>query len=417
MPSVIAPPPEPSLRYEVPAPHDDPLGHVLADAPGFAPPQALVGAVTQNVLRGLLSGFVHEPPLAHWYRNAFRVGTTSLAFHDVLGRLVPRLQGTTIDDREMFARAPAEGALGEWVAAFYRLCRRLLPPGSTELEASAPQAHALCRLPWPVRQLAHEIEGHAGLQLYVHGSLATCDSTSYSDVDTLLLISHEWLESGERADELRRIISRAQRWLYVYDPLQHHGFMLVTALDLDRYARSYFPLELLSYAVAMGPAVPQRYKLRESAVEDVSLFRRLSRRLMRMERGEVEVPRTRYTLKLALSEMMLLPTYFLQAGGQVRYKRESFAAVRDFLSPRAQSAMDELSAWRCEWRRTPLEECYRALGAHLPDGMTRRVLSRVRVAPPSATDRTRFVSVLSGMRELANELAQRLEVGRAKSCS
>lgn len=417
MPSVIAPLPEQSPRSGVPAPHDDPLGHVLADAPDVALPQALVAAVTQNVLRGLISGFVHEPPLAHWYRNAFRVGTTSLSFHDVLGRLLPRLEGTTHGDCETFARAPAAASLGMWVAAFYRLCRRLLPAASTELQAPDPQAQASCRLPCAVRHIAREIEGHAGLQLYVHGSLVTCDSTRYSDVDTLLLISHEWLESGERADQLRRIISRAQRWLYVYDPLQHHGFMLVTALDLDRYARSYFPLELLSYAVAMGPVVPQRYKLRESAVEDVSQFRRLSRRLSRMEHGDVDVPRTRYTLKLALSEMMLLPTYFLQAAGQVRYKRESFAAVRDFLSPRAQSAMDELSAWRCEWRRTPLEESYRALGAHLPDGIARRVLARVRAAPLSATDRTRFVSVLSGMRELADDLAQRLELGRAKACN
>jgi hypothetical protein len=115
--------------------------------------------------------------------------------------------------------------------------------------------------------------------------------------------------------------------------------------------------------------------------------------------------------------MMLLPTYFLQARGQVRYKRESFGTVRDLLSPQAQSAMDALSAWRRAWMRTPLEESYRALGDHLPDGMSRRILSRVRATRPSAKDAARFGSVLRGTCELAGELAQRLELGTANACN
>jgi len=264
--------------------------------------------------------------------------------------------------------------------------------------------------------MAIEIEKQPGLQLYVHGSLATCDTTPYSDVDALLVVSHEWLQSGERANELRRIVSRAQRWLYMYDPLQHHGLMLVTALDLDRYARHYFPLELLSYAVSPGDNHRQRYRLRDSAEEDVALFRRLTRRLRLMKRGDIEVPHTRFALKLALSEMMLLPTYFLQANGHVLYKRESFGAVRGLLSADAQTAMDELSTWRREWKRTPLEELYRALGGHLTWAISERILARVRTQCASATDATRFQRLLDGMCGLAAELSRRMELSTTNVC-
>jgi predicted nucleotidyltransferase len=410
MPSVIAPLPEQAVPRGVPAPHDDPLGHVLADAPGFAPPRALVEAVTQNVLRGLLAGFLHEPPLAHWYRNAYTIAGQTLAFHDVLGRLLPRLSGTTPADCEIFARAPSAAALGDWVAALYRLCRRVLPPADLpELEAPVPQARISCRLPWAVRRLAREMAGHLGLQLYLHGSLATCDATAYSDVDTLLVISHEWLESQERINELRQIVSHAQRWLYVYDPLQHHGFMLVTALDLTRYARYYYPLELLSYAFALAGNDIVRYRVRESDEETVSVLRRLCAKLDRLDVGSAANPDTRFALKLALSEMMLLPTYSLQVSHRVLYKRESFEAVRVELSPRACEAMDALTAWRKEWRLTPLERTCRLLGPRWAEPLARRASVRARNARVTRHDRERWRNILPAARQMALEILRRAD--------
>src|SRR5690349_16130941 len=95
------------------------------------PADALLQAVTQNVLRGLLAGFLHEPPLGHWYRNAFHVEGKTLAFHEVLARLLPRLKGTTAVECAIFARAPLEEDFAEWVAGLYRLCRRVLPPAES----------------------------------------------------------------------------------------------------------------------------------------------------------------------------------------------------------------------------------------------------------------------------------------------
>ncbi len=411
MPSVIAPLPELAAASGVPAAHDDPLGHVLSGAPGFVPSPVLVAAVVQNVMRGLVTGFLHEPPLAHWFRNAFTVEGRTVAFHDVLARLLPRLDGATAADRAMFSRAPRAEELGEWVASFYRLCRKLLPAAdSPELEAPAPKARLDCPLPRAVRRLAREITGHPGLQLYLHGSLATCDATAYSDVDTLLIVSHEWLESGERINELRRIVFRAQRWLYAFDPLQHHGFMLATEFDLSRYARCYYPLELLEHAVALADGGVLRYRIRSSDEENAAVLRRLCAKLDRLADGTMASPDTRFSLKLALSEVMLLPTYFLQLTGRVLYKRESFEAVRVELSPRAAEAMDAVSAWRKQWRLTGLERASRLLEV-APDGyLGQRVRARARGARIGRRDRERWQLVLQGARLMGAELLRRTSV-------
>jgi hypothetical protein len=253
------------------------------------------------------------------------------------------------------------------------------------------------------------MQGHKGLQLYLHGSLASCDATAYSDVDTLLVISDKWFESEEAINELRHITARAQRWLYFQDPLQHHGFMIVTELDLGRYARSNFPLELMSHCCALAGAETIRYRVRESNDESMSQLRRLTSRIALRESGMLPDPSDRFSLKLALSELMLLPTYFLQATGRVMYKRESFAAVREALSSRGCEAMDALTDWRREWQPGPWEDAYRLFGERLPTALGRRLLVRARTAKVDHQQRDRWRRLLPLVRSASSELLQRAE--------
>lgn len=393
-----------------PSPYDDPLGFVLT-APPDQVPVALVQAVTQNALRGLLSGFLHEPPLAYWYRHACIVGTSPLSYSELFSRLLPLVGGVTNEECRVFGQSPDVAGLGNWVAALYRVCARVLSAASgPEFEAPATQPRLSCPLPWAVRKIAQEFGSRPGLRLVLHGSLATCDTTAYSDVDTLLFVSHDWLATGERLLDLRRIVQSAQRWLYQYDPLQHHGFMLVSELDLARYARWYFPLELLSHAYALNDGPPIRYRVRDIEHESVSAMRRLCGRLERLERGETPMPTTRYALKTILSDMMLLPTYYLQLVGTVMYKRDSFGAVRDKVSPRARRAIDALSSWRREWRRGSWEDAYRSLGPTMPRSIAQRVLARARAASLRVDERSRWEAILPDARTLGSELLQLAEI-------
>lgn len=391
---------------------DDPMARVLLASDREALPPSLVAAVNQNVLRGVVQGVLHEPGLGYWYRHAAVVEGTSYAYHQLLPPLLSKLDGVTAREVAFFAREPQADALSEWTTMLYALYRRVLPRAEgPRLEAPAAQERLGCALPSTVRRIRRAFARYAGLRLFLHGSLATCDTTRYSDVDLLLIVDHAWLESPARFSALRRLIQSAQRWLYRYDPLQHHGFMVSTALDLERYAHHYFPLELLRYAYPLTPGPPIRYVVRDTAHESRALLHGVWRRLVEQERGIADPPASRYALKARLSELMLIPSYFLQSVGRVLYKRDSFAAVRPYLSPVAQGAMDALSEWRRRWRFSTWDRLYKGLGALPPEPVARRLLARARACPPSAADMERWRAVVPGARLMAEELLERASAG------
>jgi hypothetical protein len=390
-------------RQAAPRAWEDPLFHVVwADE---APAPQLVAGVNQNLFRGVLHGALHEAGAGGWFQRAVVREGVSYGYHQLLPAALRWLDGVSEEERLAFARLPTPGELATWVSALYSLYRRVLPraPGP-EREAPPPQARLGCALPRAVRQLSRAFGGREGLQLYLHGSLATCDTTPYSDVDTLLLVEHEWLERPEALAELRHVVRSAQRWLYAYDPTQHHGFMVVTALDLERYAPHYFPLELLQFAYPLTPARTVRYRCRAAFEESYAIFRGVCRRLQRLCEGTDPWPGSRYALKLVLSEAMLIPSYFLQLTGRVLYKRDSFGVVRSLLSVRAQRAMDALSAWRVEWRRSGWDRLYRMAGPFLPDPLARRALGRARSCRLSRVEMDRWRRLLPDLRRLAEEL-------------
>ena len=101
--SVIAPLPETEARESpIDAANDDPLGRVLAAPSECQLAPALVQAVTQNIVRSLIAGYLHEPPLAHWYRHAYTVKSRALAFHEVLEGVLVRLEGVAPDECARF---------------------------------------------------------------------------------------------------------------------------------------------------------------------------------------------------------------------------------------------------------------------------------------------------------------------------
>ncbi len=91
---------------------------------------------------------------------------------------------------------------------------------------------------------SHELVG-----AYLHGSLGSYEFLpGYSDFDALLIIRKEALGSLASISEIRRKISRANAFLYLFDPLQHHNLFIISEYDMQFYLEPTFPLVLFSYA-------------------------------------------------------------------------------------------------------------------------------------------------------------------------
>ncbi|HIQ22960.1 MAG TPA: nucleotidyltransferase domain-containing protein [Planctomycetes bacterium] len=192
------------------------------------------------------------------------------------------------------------------------------------------------------------------VRVYVHGSLATGEEISYSDVDLLVVVRSSVLGNATRLAETALRLTQARRLIVRHDVLQHHGFFVLSEVEFDFYCNAYFPHVLFDHAKALLPHSEHtlRIRLRPSCGEEQeSLARMLDAIEGKLRAGRY--PRNYYELKLLLSQIMLVPSLYLQARGQPVFKRDSFELARSDFTPVEWRVVDVASQMRLEWDFRP----------------------------------------------------------------
>ncbi len=184
----------------------------------------------------------------------------------------------------------------------------------------------------------------------IHGSIGDRNyCKGYSDLDTLLVLNRDTVADSASLRKFARVCYSSLVDLYRFDPLQHHGHMVLTAIDLDNYPETWLPQAAFADArVIIMPAGTVMLRIRDSRPEgrsafeeDVDYFRLLDARQW--------APRDAYEFKYFLSILMLLPTRYLQAKGIFCTKRQSFDLARSSLPTSAWEAMDYATQLRASW--------------------------------------------------------------------
>lgn len=186
---------------------------------------------------------------------------------------------------------------------------------------------------------------------YVHGSLGTDEVVAYSDFDALAILKDEAFESPERLARAIRKLNHARKIMLDFDLLQHHGWFVLTELDLKFYCNAYFPIELFKYAKSLfnDKGLEFEISLRESSFETRRAFEKMADAIIKKIENR-QYPANMYQLKGLLSQFMLLPALYVQAkdGGGV-FKRESFDMARVDFDFTDWVIMDEVSEIRAGW--------------------------------------------------------------------
>lgn len=189
---------------------------------------------------------------------------------------------------------------------------------------------------------------------YVHGSLGTCEEVAYSDFDALAILRTETVRDPRRLAFAARHLSRALRVMLRCDPLQHHGWFVLSEADLLLYPESYLPLDSLRFARALLPETGHVLRIRRNPRDEPAVERltnTLSALIARMD--ERQPPRNLYALKGFLSQIMLLPALYVQArDGRGVFKRSSFALASSDFAPEVWHVMNEITAIRQDWNQT-----------------------------------------------------------------
>jgi hypothetical protein len=198
---------------------------------------------------------------------------------------------------------------------------------------------------------------------WLHGSLGSDEVVPYSDVDALVILRDAAATDPVRLRRLARVLTGLRRAMQAFDPVQHHGWFVLTEADLREHCQAYFPHELFAHARQLVPAAPLAFELamRDSTAEYHAAFSNLARALRGTLPGPP--PRDLYQLKDTLSRLLVLPALYLQArDGTAVWKKFSFEqAARDF-DGAIWAVMDDVSALRAAWPSPlPLGRLQRAL--------------------------------------------------------
>jgi len=97
-----------------------------------------------------------------------------------------------------------------------------------------------------VQQMINYLSEHLEEDLigaYVHGSLGTYEEIAYSDFDALVILKNNVFESPSSLAKVAMKLNTARSIMFGFDPLQHHGWFVLTEVDLKYYCNAYFPAD------------------------------------------------------------------------------------------------------------------------------------------------------------------------------
>ncbi|HCQ16125.1 MAG TPA: hypothetical protein DIU20_07685 [Cryomorphaceae bacterium] len=187
---------------------------------------------------------------------------------------------------------------------------------------------------------------------YIQGSIATREEIRYSDMDAVVILKDEVVSDAQRLARVARKLYHAKAFFFKYDPLQHHGWFVLTEGMLQNYNEAYFPVELFRHSrslledkaetlfIKRAPVSWDAYRKAFKSVA-FSLIKRLEAK---------NYPSNCYVLKSVLSEFMLLPSLYFQASNyKAIYKKDSFDAIKNHFKPEHWAIMDQVSQIRRDW--------------------------------------------------------------------
>jgi hypothetical protein len=187
---------------------------------------------------------------------------------------------------------------------------------------------------------------------YVHGSLATNEEIAYSDFDALVILKDAVFENEARLLNAASKLHSLQQVMHEFDPLQHHGWFVMTESMLQDYPSLYYPVELFQHTRSLlkNQGLNFSVQIKETTHQKFQTpFYHLSNGILnKLKKGYRA--KNSFELKSLLSEFMLLPALYLQAKSHMGvYKKDSFPLAEKDFEKEAWEIMNEVSSIRTEW--------------------------------------------------------------------
>jgi len=233
---------------------------------------------------------------------------------------------------------------------FIELESRLLKINSTPLKISIPEYKG---------NNVNVVNMISGLKIvendivcaFLHGSLATNEKINYSDFDATVILKSNVMRDPEKLAHVASKLNKLRQIMNQADPLQHHGWFVITELDLLHYCDAYFPTALFEFSRSLTETNGLTINVypRDSQYETRAAFDALSNAVIYKTRNSTP-PGNLFELKSLLSQFMLLPALYIQVQ-QTKgvFKKQSFELAKTDFTIESWEIMEKVSEIRLAW--------------------------------------------------------------------
>lgn len=202
----------------------------------------------------------------------------------------------------------------------------------------------------------------------VHGSLADLNYIEgWSDIDTLIVLKKDSVDSGEKIYKLRAIFNELNELLLEIDPLAHHGFTLLTEMDLKHFNQSLMPLSALKHTKSLlnNDQITFRSKFNHESSESTlkemlctfsnfnktGIFKHHPLDGKYLDKDLMDKNQGMYQLKYLISATLLIPSIYHASNGNPVYKGDSFLPFINKFKMESQ-IIELFSSIRSNWKRS-----------------------------------------------------------------
>ncbi|MEM1040459.1 MAG: hypothetical protein AAGI12_13440 [Pseudomonadota bacterium] len=190
--------------------------------------------------------------------------------------------------------------------------------------------------------------------IIVHGSYGDFTFNNFSDVELTIFFSSEAEYCNNKA--IQSFYRLLNKFILSVDPLQHHGAFALGPKTVLSYDAADLPLEAYSNCWSMtGKRIFVKKAFRNSDCRSIGV-KRLRDTVRSLENPDINFFKygsNLYTQKRFLSNIFMIPTYLLNASGEMVSKKDSFSKYKIYNIPNTVQLIDCASQMRNTWPQKP----------------------------------------------------------------
>ncbi len=183
--------------------------------------------------------------------------------------------------------------------------------------------------------------------LILHGSCSTLDYTPFSDIDFMIVLQDDTVTSVNQLISAMHIIINSRKYLDIFNPYNHHGFLVMFETELKYYREEYLPLETLKYGTLFDKNQFIKYSLVQSNRKN--LKNRARRLIKKFQYIKNLNPINIYYLLDKVSSFLLTPSLYFTIKNKPTYKKYSFNKYYQILSKEEKKLIRDIEKVRVTW--------------------------------------------------------------------